>query len=91
MRTSDRIGPHDLDVVSVLVGCLLGDGYASQTKGKIVGTSFLLASSRCYSVTASPQPASQPASKKLFALPKNNTFLILDCSEFFFFVSLRTK
>ena len=43
MRTSDRIGPHDLDVVSVLVGCLLGDGYASQTKGKIVGTSFLLA------------------------------------------------
>ena len=40
MRTSDRIGPHNLDVVSVLVGCLLGDGYASQTKGKIVGTSF---------------------------------------------------
>ncbi len=38
MRTSDRIGPHNLDVVSVLVG--LGDGYASQTKGKIVGTSF---------------------------------------------------
>jgi len=40
IRTSDRIGPHNSDVISVLVGCLLGDAYASQTKAKIVGTSF---------------------------------------------------
>ncbi len=40
MRTSDRIGPHNSDVISVLVGCLLGDAYASQTKAMIVGTSF---------------------------------------------------
>lgn len=40
MRTSNRIGPHNSDVISVLVGCLLGDAYAYQTKGKIKGTSF---------------------------------------------------
>ncbi len=40
MRTSDRIGPHNSDVISLIVGCLLGDAYASQTKAKIVGTSF---------------------------------------------------
>jgi hypothetical protein len=40
MKTSDRVGPHNKDVISVLVGCLLGDAYANQTKGKIVGTSF---------------------------------------------------
>lgn len=40
IKTSDRIGPHNKDVISVLVGCLLGDAYAYQTKGKIVGTSF---------------------------------------------------
>jgi hypothetical protein len=34
MRTSNRIGPHNSDVVSVLVGCLLGDAYAYQTKGE---------------------------------------------------------
>lgn len=38
MRTPARVGPHNEDVISVLVGCLLGDAYASQTKGKIVGT-----------------------------------------------------
>jgi len=40
MKTSDRIGPHNSDVISLLVGCLLGDGYAYQTKGKIIETSF---------------------------------------------------
>ena len=40
MKTSDRIGPHNSDVISLLVGCLLGDAYAYQTKGKIIGTSF---------------------------------------------------
>ena len=34
MKTSDRVGPHNIDVISVLVGCLLGDAYANQTKGK---------------------------------------------------------
>lgn len=40
VRTINRIGPHNLDVISVLVGCLLGDGYASQSKAIIKGTSF---------------------------------------------------
>ena len=40
MKTSDRIGPHNLDVISVLVGCLMGDAYANQSKGKTIGTSF---------------------------------------------------
>lgn len=38
MKTSQRIGPHNSDVISVLVGCLLGDAYANQTR--INGTSF---------------------------------------------------
>jgi len=38
MKTSQRIGPHNSDVISVLVGCLLGDAYANQTK--VNGTSF---------------------------------------------------
>lgn len=36
----NRIGPPNLGVISVLVGCLLGDGYASQSKAIIKGTSF---------------------------------------------------
>lgn len=40
MSSQFRIGPHNSDVVSVLVGCLLGDAYASQSKGKIIGTCF---------------------------------------------------
>lgn len=40
MKTTSRIGPHDKEVVSVLVGCLLGDGYAYQTKVLDKGTSF---------------------------------------------------
>jgi len=40
MKTSKRIGPHNSDVISVLVGCLLGDAYASQTKGETKGTRF---------------------------------------------------
>lgn len=30
----NRIGPHNLDVISVLVGLLLGDGYASNRSGE---------------------------------------------------------
>jgi hypothetical protein len=33
-KTLSRIGPHNLDVVSILVGCLLGDAYSSLSKGK---------------------------------------------------------
>jgi hypothetical protein len=40
MKTSNRIGPHNSDVISVLVGCLLGDAYANQTEGKTIGTNF---------------------------------------------------
>lgn len=39
-QTSYRIGPHNLDVASVLVGCLLGDGYAYKSNAVIKGTSF---------------------------------------------------
>jgi len=38
--TQNRIGPHNIDVISVLVGCLLGDGHAYLSKSKIAGTSF---------------------------------------------------
>jgi hypothetical protein len=41
-QTFKRIGPHNLDVISVLVGCLLGDGYASKSKAVITGTTFRL-------------------------------------------------
>jgi len=33
-RTSNRIGPHNLDVFSVLVDCLLGDAYGVKNKNK---------------------------------------------------------
>lgn len=36
----NRIGPHNSDVISVLVGCLLGDAYAYSSKAKIKGTSI---------------------------------------------------
>jgi hypothetical protein len=45
-RTSNRIGPqnlvgpHNLDVISVLVGCLLGDAYALKNNKGIPGTKF---------------------------------------------------
>jgi len=29
--TSNRVGPHNLDVISVLVGCLIGDAYYSKS------------------------------------------------------------
>lgn len=32
-KTVNRIGPHNLDVTSVLVGCLLGDAYAIKSNG----------------------------------------------------------
>jgi len=38
--TQNRIGPHNLDVISVLVGCLLGDGHARISKAKVIGTRF---------------------------------------------------
>jgi hypothetical protein len=40
--TSKRIGPHNLDVISVLVGCLLGDAYAVKNKNnkELPGTKF---------------------------------------------------
>ena len=40
MPTTNRIGPHHGDVISVLVGCLLGDGYLYQTKSINKGASF---------------------------------------------------
>lgn len=40
MPTIKRIGPHHIDVISVLVGCLLGDGYMYQTKAKNKGVSL---------------------------------------------------
>ena len=40
MRTHKRIGPHNLDVISVLVGCLLGDGNAVKSNSPIQGTKF---------------------------------------------------
>jgi|SRR5882762_1035503 len=36
--SSNRIGPHNLDVISVLVGCLLGDAYAVKNKKYLPGT-----------------------------------------------------
>lgn len=39
-QTSNRVGPHNLDVISVLVGCLLGDAYSTKSKSPIPGTSF---------------------------------------------------
>ena len=38
--TSNRVGPHNLEIISVLVGCLLGDAYSSKSKTLIEGTSF---------------------------------------------------
>ena len=38
--TQNRIGPHNMDVLSVLVGCLLGDAHSYKSKAKITGTSF---------------------------------------------------
>jgi hypothetical protein len=40
MRTIYRIGPHNLDVISVLVGCLLGDGHAYRSTKNFPGASF---------------------------------------------------
>lgn len=41
-RTSYRIGPHNIDVISVLVGCLIGDAYAAKIKKYLPGTKFRL-------------------------------------------------
>ena len=38
VRASNRIGPHNVDIISVIVGSLLGDGYASAKT--IEGTRF---------------------------------------------------
>jgi len=45
IRTINRIGPHNSDVISLLVGCLLGDAYGVKSKSKIQGTSFRFAQS----------------------------------------------
>ena len=29
VRASSRIGPHNIDVISIIIGSLLGDGYAN--------------------------------------------------------------
>lgn len=34
VRASKRIGPHDEDVISVIIGSLLGDGYCNKRKGE---------------------------------------------------------
>lgn len=39
-QTSKRVGPHNSDVISVLVGCLLGDAYSTKSKSPVPGTSF---------------------------------------------------
>jgi len=39
-HTLNRIGPHNVDVISILVGCLLGDAYAKISKSKVPGTNF---------------------------------------------------
>ena len=36
LRTSKRIGPHDEDIISIIIGSLLGDAYGS--KRLAVGT-----------------------------------------------------
>ena len=40
LKAEQRIGPHNLDIISVLVGCLLGDAYAAKSKKDIPGTNF---------------------------------------------------
>ena len=35
MRANRRIGPHNKDVISIMVGSLLGDGYAERRRGGI--------------------------------------------------------
>lgn len=37
-RTTNRIGPHNSDVISVLVGCLLGNAHSKKSKSQIAGT-----------------------------------------------------
>ena len=39
-HTLNRIGPHNDDTISVLVGCLLGDAHAKLSKSKFPGTNF---------------------------------------------------
>jgi len=38
VKARNRIGPHDKDIISVLIGSLLGDGYAN--KRYVEGTRF---------------------------------------------------
>lgn len=40
IRAIKRIGPHDNDVISVIVGSLLGDGYANRRSGEGVRICF---------------------------------------------------
>lgn len=34
IRAKNRIGPHNLDVISVIIGCLLGDAYSNRRSGE---------------------------------------------------------
>ncbi len=34
MRSKNRIGPHNQDVISVIIGSLLGDSYANNRSGE---------------------------------------------------------
>jgi hypothetical protein len=34
IRSKNRIGPHDLDIISVIIGSLLGDAYANNRSGE---------------------------------------------------------
>ena len=38
--TSNRVGPYNIDVISVLVGCLLGEAYSIKSKYLIGGISY---------------------------------------------------
>ena len=48
IRIQFRIGPHNLEVISVLVGCLLGDAPAYLSKTMVPGTSFRIKQSGCH-------------------------------------------
>jgi hypothetical protein len=34
IRAKNRIGPHDLEIISVIIGSLLGDAYANNRSGE---------------------------------------------------------
>ena len=50
VRAASRIGPHNLDVISVIVGSLLGDCYAS--KRSLEGTRLCYGQSIIHKTTS---------------------------------------